>query len=79
MERHEEFIKEWLSERSGTAIADIDLSVNIFERGYIDSLGIFQFFLDVETEFGVRFSEADMGDLRLSTVKGLVELIGEKD
>ncbi|RTL57752.1 MAG: hypothetical protein EKK46_02125 [Rhodocyclaceae bacterium] len=43
--------------------------------GFVDSIGIMKFVLDIEAEFGIEISDADMEDRAFSTVGGLVSII----
>ncbi len=78
MKKVEVFLKEWLSDRSGISTKEIDVENNMFEAGYVDSLGVFGLILELENEFHVEFSEEDMLDMRLSTVEGFIEIVEGK-
>ena len=52
-------------------------SVNYFETGLIDSLGVIELITEVEDHFGIRFSERHFQDRRFSTIGGLSDLIAE--
>ena len=43
--------------------------------GYIDSIGIMKFVLEIEAEFDIEISEADMESPAFSTIGGLVAII----
>jgi D-alanine--poly(phosphoribitol) ligase subunit 2 len=53
------------------------LSLNYFEAGWIDSLGIIELICDIEFHFSIRFNELHFQDRRFSTISGLAEIISE--
>lgn len=73
--------KEWLSawfKARGTLSGDglLDgVGRNYFDQGLVDSLGVIELITDIESHFGVAFTEKHFQDRRFSTVDGLVEII----
>jgi len=51
---------------------------NYVESGYVDSLGIIQFVLEIEDEFGIEFSAAELADPSFKTTGGLIKLVESK-
>ena len=68
---------DWLIDyfsKKGTIPDNIE-SVNYFEAGLIDSLGVVILIEELETEFEIRFNEEHFQDRRFSTLKGLSDII----
>ena len=53
-------------------------SFNYIDSGYVDSMGIIKFVVDIESEFDIELSEADIESPEFRTVGGLVFLITKK-
>jgi len=53
-------------------------SVELFDSGYIESLGIVQLTAELEETFGVTFSEQDLFDPRFSTVIGIAYVVHDR-
>jgi len=51
--------------------------LNYFEAGLIDSLEIIELIVEIEGEYGIRFSQENFQDRRFSTIGGLEEIILE--
>lgn len=49
-----------------------------FAAQYIDSFGVVMLISEIESHFGMRFSERDFQDRRFSTVSGLADIIRER-
>lgn len=72
------WVLEWFKRRG--VIENIDekhINVNYFESGWIDSLGVIEFILDIESHFHINFSAEHFQDRRFSIIKGLAEIIYE--
>ncbi|WPM32357.1 phosphopantetheine-binding protein [Hydrogenobacter sp. T-2] len=54
------------------------LEEDLIHTGIVDSFGFTQLLLYIEEEFGISFSEEDMEDRNIKTLKGLVEKITNK-
>jgi len=74
----EAFIAQHIADKRGLPLSDIHHDVDMFESGYVDSLGVFNMMMSLEDEFGVRFAENDLVDPRMSTVSGIAEIIHAK-
>lgn len=53
------------------------LSLNYFEAGLLSSLEVIEFISEIESRFGVTFSEQDFQDPRFVTIAGVSELISD--
>lgn len=73
-----EFIVRHIADRRGVSADEIDCQADMFETGYIDSLGVFSMIVLLEEEFGIRFSEQELIDPALYTVTGLASSIASK-
>lgn len=78
MDKYIDFLIKWISEKNGFDEKDIKISVNMFENGYIDSLGLFGLLIDLETNFGITFDENDILDSGASTIEGLAKILSKK-
>lgn len=58
---------------------DVDIeTLNYVESGYVDSLGIIQFVVEIEDEFGIEFSDAELADPSFKIVGELIKLVERK-
>jgi acyl carrier protein len=48
---------------------------NYIETGYIDSIGIIKFIVEIEQKFNVQISEDDIMSEKFKTVNGLADII----
>ncbi len=68
-----------LIEKKGKLPGDIDrASFNYIDSGYVDSIGIIKFVLEIEAKFGIEISESDIESPEFRTVGGLVSIIQKK-
>ena len=74
----EAFIVRHIADRHGIESTGIERDADLFDRGYVDSLGVFNMMMVLEENFGIRFSEYDMVDPRINTVSGLAAIIDDK-
>ncbi|NIA69552.1 acyl carrier protein [Pelagibius litoralis] len=56
---------------------DKKLTENLFTSGRLDSIGLMNFLLDAETEFGFQFTPESFQDRRLQTISGLDQVVVE--
>jgi acyl carrier protein len=49
-----------------------------FEAGWLTSMEVVEFVMQIEQEFGLQFSDLDLQDSRFVTLAGLTELILER-
>jgi len=58
---------------------DIDLDTfNYIEAGYIDSMGIIRFTVEIEDAFGITFSDEEITSPSFQTIGTLIDMIGRK-
>jgi acyl carrier protein len=55
------------------------LSSNYLLDGWIDSFKFISFITDIEEHFNITFSNEEFQDRSFATIKGLSEIIGEKN
>ncbi|MBH1942484.1 acyl carrier protein [Mobilitalea sibirica] len=68
-----------LLQKKYTIDQNIDIeSLNYVENGYVDSLGIIQFVVELEEEFGIEFTDKELSDPDFKIVGKLVKLIESK-
>ncbi len=78
MDRIKEFILEHIqSEYDLPEDVDTD-SFNFVENGYIDSVGIVSFVMELEDEFGISFDDSELTDPKFQVIGSLAELIARK-
>ena len=76
--RIKEFILDYIqSEYDLPAGVDED-SFNFIEGGYIDSVGIVSFVMELEDEFGITFDDDELTSPEFGVVGGLVGMIRAK-
>ena len=73
-----EFIVRHIADRRGVSTEEIDCQADMFETGYVDSLGVFNMIVLLEEQFGVRFSDQELIDPALYTVTSLASSIARK-
>ena len=56
---------------------DVD-SFNFVKTGYVDSIGIIQFIVLLEEEFGIEFSDEELSDVQYQVIGEFVKLIENK-
>ena len=56
---------------------DVD-SINYIEEGYMTSLGLIQFIVELESEFGLEFSEEELDSPDFRKVGSLIALVENK-
>ena len=78
MENYQTFIAQYIAEKRGLELACIDMSADMFEQHYIDSLGVFTLLMELENAFNVRFDEQDMSDKKMHTIQGMARVIENK-
>jgi len=53
-------------------------TVQLFDDGYVDSLGVVSLMAFIETSFSVELDEEDLFDIRFSTINGISEIIAAR-
>ena len=59
------------------AAVDIE-TFNYIDTGYVDSIEIIKFVVDIEARFNIEISDADLESPEFRTVGGLISMIGGK-
>lgn len=68
-----------LIEKKGRLPEEVDPdSFNYFDSGYVDSLGIIKFMVEIEHFYGIEISDSDMESAEFKTVGGLVSIVSRK-
>lgn len=77
LESIKRWLAQWLADQAALESTDLpDLeTTNYFQAGWIDSFGFINFVAEIESEFGVQFSNDDFQDRDFSTIGGLARLI----
>lgn len=57
--------------------ADVD-AINYVENGYIDSLALIKFVVELEDEFKIEFSDSELSSPAFKSVGGLIKLVEGK-
>ncbi|SFV68602.1 hypothetical protein MNB_SM-5-255 [hydrothermal vent metagenome] len=78
MSKYEKFLVDYIIEKNGIDINSININNNMFEQGYIDSLGIFTLFVLIEEEFDIDMSLDDVANFNIKTIKQLAQFIQSK-
>ncbi|MCP5429624.1 MAG: acyl carrier protein [Chromatiaceae bacterium] len=74
----EDFIVRHIADKHGITTDEIRRDADLFDNGYVDSLGVFNMMLSLEAEFGIRFIEDDLINPNINTVCGLAAIIAGK-
>lgn len=74
----EDFIVRHIADKRGITTDEIRRDADLFDNGYVDSLGVFNMMLSLEDEFGIRFVEDDLINPTINTVCGLAAIIAGK-
>ncbi len=63
-------------EKKGKLPKNTDIEdLNYIDSGYIDSIGIIKFIVEIEQRFNVQISDEDIMSEKFKTVKGLADII----
>ena len=77
MEPREYILNEMQKEYSFKDGVDVN-SVNYIAEGYMDSIGIVQFIVELEGEYGIRFTDEELSDPNFKVVGKLIEMVEKK-
>jgi acyl carrier protein len=73
------WLLNWFASRSKTRTNEpLSVDIDYFAAGWLTSMEVVEFVTDIETQFGMTFSELDLQDTRFVTIAGLTELIVER-
>lgn len=85
MESTMDWLISWFQKNTNLERSEIEEKTreSYFERGWIDSFNFIMLVTDIESEFGITFSNEDLHDRAFSTIEGLSDIItrrmGEKN
>lgn len=73
----QKWLCEWFASRAkvGNGARENLLETDYFAAGWLTSMEIVEFVTEIESQFDMQFSEADLQDRRFVTISGLSELI----
>lgn len=57
--------------------ADVD-DIDYIEEGYMDSIGLVQFIIDLEAEYDIQFTDEELSSKEFRTVGKLIEMVEKK-
>src|SRR5688572_13451784 len=57
---------------------DLTTDSNLFDAGVIDSYGVVEMVGHIEREFGVSFTDEELLSPKLSSVRGMAEMVDQK-
>jgi acyl carrier protein len=79
-EQVQERLHDWFTSRGkiGREASQNMLEIDYFAAGWLSSMEVVEFVTDIESQFGMQFSEADLQDVRFATISGLADLILER-
>lgn len=78
MNNVEEFVLNYIQKKY-TVSEETDIySLNYIDEGYVDSLGLVKFIVELEDEFGIEFSDSELEDNSIKIVGDLIKLIERK-
>ena len=73
-----DYIVKYISKK-GKLPENIDIdSFNYIETGYVDSMGILKFVVELEQKFDIQISDDDMMKPEFKTIGGLIKFVKKK-
>lgn len=69
------YILEVLQKKSTISTLDNVDELNYVKDGYIDSLGVIQFVMELEEKYGIEFSDEELASDEIKVVGKLVDMI----
>jgi len=77
-EKIKQFIVKYLSKK-GKLPKDINIDeFNYIDTGYVDSMGLLKFVVELEQEFDIQISDDDIMSPGFKIIGGLISLINKK-
>ena len=72
-------VKNWLVAHFAESqkLEDASCTTDIFDAGWVDSLGIIMLVEEMESKFGFKFAQEQLTDRRFRTINGIAELVDE--
>ena len=74
----EEFILKYIQKKYTIPEGTDVFSLNYIEQGYIDSLGLIKFIVDLEDEFNIEFTDDDLDSPSIKIIGELIKLVERK-
>jgi acyl carrier protein len=72
------WLLNWFASRSKIRTGEThSLDIDYFAAGWLTSMEVVEFVTDIETQFGMQFTDRDLQEARFATIAGLVELVSE--
>lgn len=66
-------------QKKHTIDSEIDIvTLNYVESGYVDSIGIIQFVVEIEDKFGISFTDDEISSPSFQVVGDLIKLVERK-
>lgn len=69
------FLQRYISDNNDISINNIDIDADMFENDYIDSIGIFTLFVEIEEQFDIPISLNRLEDIDILTIRNLSKII----
>lgn len=76
MNKYEIFLVNYISEKNSIDTESINISSDIFENAYIDSIGLFTLFVELEEEFDIDISLDSIKSSDVATIKSFAKFLG---
>ena len=76
-EQVQTWLREWFASREKISKTSREnpLDIDYFAAGWLSSMEVVEFVMEIEGQFGIQFSESDLQDRRFVTISGLTDLI----
>jgi len=78
MDRYRQYLVRNLAEKNDLTENQIDTTIDIFEKGYIDSIGIFSLLVEIEDNLEIELSLEDISSLDVYNINNIASLIETK-
>ena len=78
MDRYRQYLVRNLAEKNDLTENQIDTTIDIFEKGYIDSIGIFSLLVEIEDNLEIELSLEDIASLDVYNINNIASLIETK-
>ena len=78
MDIYKQYLVKNLAERNDLDENQIDTIVDIFEKGYIDSIGIFSLLVEIEDDLGIELNLEDISSLNIYNIDNIASIIETK-
>lgn len=78
MENVEEKIVEILCDLTGADAEDMEMGLELFEDGILDSFGVISLFVELEENFGIRVEPTEIEREEISTPAKIIAYVEER-